>query len=112
MPDDALVMREETFGPVAPVVGFCLDRGADRARERHQLRPGRLHLQPATSAQALQLAERLEFGGIGINVNDVCELQAPFGGWKHSGVGRELGSEGLLAYLEAKHIRMRLPPLV
>ena len=54
------------------------------------------------------IADRLEFGGIGINVNDVSELQAPFGGWKMSGFGRELGPEGLDAYLESKLLKMRV----
>ncbi|MDQ6884311.1 MAG: aldehyde dehydrogenase family protein [Candidatus Dormibacteraeota bacterium] len=54
------------------------------------------------------VAEQLEFGGVGINVNDVTELAAPCGGWKESGFGRELGPEGLEAYLEPKHIRIRL----
>ena len=54
------------------------------------------------------LAENLDFGAIGINVNDTSELQAPFGGWKMSGVGRELGPEGLMSYLEPKHLKMKL----
>ncbi len=52
--------------------------------------------------------EKLETGAVGINVNDTTELQAPFGGWKLSGLGRELGREGLMAFRESKHIRMRL----
>ena len=110
VPDHALVMSEETFGPVAPVVGYASTE--EVIRRANATRFGlAAYVYSQDVGQALQLAERLEFGGVGINVNDVCELQAPFGGWKHSGVGRELGSEGLLAYMEAKHIRMRLPPL-
>ena len=41
-------------------------------------------------------------------MNDTSELQAPFGGWKLSGYGRELGHEGLQAYLETKFIKMRV----
>ncbi|MCX6674052.1 MAG: aldehyde dehydrogenase family protein [Methanothrix sp.] len=44
--------------------------------------------------------------GIGVNVNNVVDLQAPFGVWKESGLGRELGRRGLEAYLETKHIRL------
>jgi succinate-semialdehyde dehydrogenase/glutarate-semialdehyde dehydrogenase len=47
-------------------------------------------------------------GGVGVNVNDTTELQAPFGGWKLSGLSRELGPEGLMAFRESKHIRIRL----
>jgi succinate-semialdehyde dehydrogenase/glutarate-semialdehyde dehydrogenase len=61
--------------------------------------------------RAWAFADRVEAGAVGINVNDVTELQAPFGGWKLSGVGRELGPEGLHAYLEPRHIRMRVRPL-
>ncbi len=58
--------------------------------------------------RAWAFAERLECGAVGVNVNDTTELQAPFGGWKLSGVGRELGREGLMAYRESKHIKMRV----
>jgi len=54
------------------------------------------------------LAERMEFGAVGVNVNDTSDLQAPFGGWKMSGFGRELGPEGLDTYLQPKHLKMRL----
>jgi succinate-semialdehyde dehydrogenase/glutarate-semialdehyde dehydrogenase len=109
-PDNALVMCEETFGPVAGVVGYSSTE--EVIRRANDTRFGlAAYVYSQDIGQALQLAERLECGGVGINVNDVCELQAPFGGWKHSGVGRELGYEGLLAYMESKHIRMRLPPL-
>ena len=45
---------------------------------------------------------------VGVNINDTTELQAPFGGWKLSGVGRELGPEGLMAFRESKHIKIRM----
>jgi acyl-CoA reductase-like NAD-dependent aldehyde dehydrogenase len=45
---------------------------------------------------------------VGVNVNDTSELQAPFGGWKMSGIGRELGREGIEAFRETKHIKMRV----
>lgn len=50
----------------------------------------------------------LECGAVGVNVNDTTELQAPFGGWKLSGLGRELGPEGLMAFRETKHIKIRV----
>ena len=46
-----------------------------------------------------------------VDVNDTIELQAPFGGCKLSGFGRELGREGLTAYRETKHIKMRAQAL-
>ncbi len=47
---------------------------------------------------------------MGVNVNDASEPQAPFGGWKMSGFGRELGPEGLMTFLEPKHLKMRVRP--
>jgi succinate-semialdehyde dehydrogenase / glutarate-semialdehyde dehydrogenase len=54
------------------------------------------------------MAEQIEAGAVGVNVNDTSDLQAPFGGWKMSGFGRELGPEGLHGFLEKKHIKMRV----
>ena len=62
----------------------------------------------ATSSAPGRFAERLETGAVGVNVNDTTELQAPFGGWKLSGIGRELGPEGLMAFRETKHIKIRM----
>ena len=51
-----------------------------------------------------RVAEKLEAGTIGINDGAPTTSNAPFGGMKHSGWGRELGSEGLDAFLETKHV--------
>jgi acyl-CoA reductase-like NAD-dependent aldehyde dehydrogenase len=47
-------------------------------------------------------------GAVGVNVNDTTELQAALGGWKRSGLGHERGREGLMAYLQPQHLRMRV----
>lgn len=107
VPDEAVAMREETFGPLAPITAWdSLDEVAARANAT----PYGLaaYIYGRDLGRAFALAERLEFGGVGINVNDVTELEAPFGGFKESGIGRELGPEGLEAYLEPKHIRIRI----
>ena len=99
------VMREETFGPVAPVMKFkSLEEAISLANDS----PYGLAAYIFTSdlKTALLAAEGLEAGGIGVNVNNVVDLQAPFGGWKESGIGRELGRWGLEAYMETKHIRL------
>lgn len=111
VPDDALVMREETFGPVAPIVGF---NGTEEVIERANASDYGLaaYVYGGDLNRTLRIAEELEYGGVGININDITELQAPFGGWKHSGTGgRELGIEGLASFLEPKSIRMRLGEL-
>jgi betaine-aldehyde dehydrogenase/succinate-semialdehyde dehydrogenase/glutarate-semialdehyde dehydrogenase len=99
------VMREETFGPVAPVMRFeTLDQAIALANDSEYGLAAYVFTNDLKTA--LRAAEGLEAGGIGINVNNVVDLQAPFGGWKESGLGRELGRWGLEAYLETKHIRI------
>lgn len=99
------VMREETFGPVAPLMKF---KSMEEAISLANDSPYGLAAYIFTSdlKTALLAAEGLEAGGIGVNVNNVVDLQAPFGGWKESGLGRELGRWGLEAYMETKHIRL------
>jgi succinate-semialdehyde dehydrogenase / glutarate-semialdehyde dehydrogenase len=108
-PLDSLPMREETYGPLA-AVRSC--RTIDEIlRISNSLRFGlAAYVYSEDLERAWALADRLEFGGVGINVSDTSELQAPFGGWKLSGVGRELGREGLETFLEPKHVRIRVTP--
>jgi len=99
------LMQEETFGPVAPLMKFkSLEQAISLANDS----PYGLAAYLFTSDLkiAIRAAEGLEAGGIGVNVNNVVDLQAPFGGWKESGLGRELGRWGLEAYMERKHIRL------
>jgi succinate-semialdehyde dehydrogenase/glutarate-semialdehyde dehydrogenase len=99
------VMREETFGPVAPIMKFkTLDEAVALANDSEYGLAAYVFTNDLKTA--LRAAEWLEAGGIGVNVNNVVDLQAPFGGWKESGLGRELGHWGLEAYLETKHIRL------
>jgi succinate-semialdehyde dehydrogenase / glutarate-semialdehyde dehydrogenase len=106
---DSLPMREETYGPLA-AVRSC--RTIDEVlRISNSLRFGlAAYVYSEDLERAWALADRLEFGGVGINVSDTSELQAPFGGWKLSGIGRELGIEGLETFLEPKHVRIRVTP--
>jgi acyl-CoA reductase-like NAD-dependent aldehyde dehydrogenase len=101
------VMREETFGPVAPVMRFkTLDEAISLANDTQYGLAAYIFTNDLTTA--IHVAEKLESGGVGVNVNNVAELQAPFGGWKQSGFGRELGHYGLEEYFEIKHIRIGL----
>jgi succinate-semialdehyde dehydrogenase / glutarate-semialdehyde dehydrogenase len=101
------VMREETFGPVAAIRRY---RSLDEAIAMANDSPYGLaaYVFGRDLERCLYVAERLEAGGVGVNVNDVTELAAPFGGWKESGFGRELGPEGLEHCYELKHIRIGL----
>lgn len=101
------MMREETFGPVAPIMRFdSIEEGLRLANDTEFGLAAYVFTNDLSTA--IHAAETLEAGGVGINVNNVSDLQAPFGGWKQSGLGRELGHYGLEGYMEIKHIRFGL----
>ena len=99
----ALCMFEETFAPVAPVCAFDTEV---EAIERANSSPYGLSAYAFTRdlGRMFRLAESIEAGMIGINDGVPTTSQAPFGGVKQSGWGRELGTEGMEAFLETKHI--------
>lgn len=106
-PLDSLPMVEESYGPIAAIAPY--ETEGEMLDIANSLEYGlAAYIYGADLERLWALAERLEFGAVGVNVNDTSDLQAPFGGWKMSGQGRELGPEGLDAYLEAKHIKMRV----
>ncbi len=107
-PLSSLPMREESFGPLAAIAGY--ETTAELLAMANGLEYGLAAYVYGDLEQAWSIAEQLEFGAVGVNVNDTSELQAPFGGWKMSGFGRELGPEGLMTFLEQKHIKLRLRP--
>ena len=99
-------MSEETFGPVAPIARFStLDEALAMANATEYGLAAYIYTRDLKTA--LDAAARLESGGVGVNVNDITDLRMPFGGWKASGVGRELGRYGLEPYVELKHVRLR-----
>lgn len=110
VPASAAVLTEETYGPVA-AVHRCPDDLALLAATNALPYGLAAYVYSSDLERAWAFADEVEAGAVGINVNDVTELQAPFGGWKLSGFGRELGPEGLQTYLEPRHIRMRVRPL-
>ena len=106
-PLDSLPMTEETFGPVVGMASF--ETTEELLKIANGLEYGlAAYVYSGDLERAWSIAERLDFGAIGVNVNDTSELQAPFGGWKMSGFGRELGPEGLETYLQTKHLKLRL----
>jgi succinate-semialdehyde dehydrogenase/glutarate-semialdehyde dehydrogenase len=103
VPDDAVCMSEETFAPIAPILRF--DQEKDAIARANNSDYGLSAYAFTTSLDRMfRLGESLEAGTIGINDGVPSTSNAPFGGMKHSGWGRELGSEGLDAFLETKHI--------
>ncbi len=107
VPLDALCLHEEIFAPFAPITVFETEEEAVRIANNsvHGLSA---YAFTRDMARTFRLAENLEAGTIGINDGVPTTSNAPFGGLKQSGWGRELGSEGLDAYLETKHVSIRL----
>jgi len=107
VPHDAVCMTEETFAPVAPICPFDTE---DEAIERANNSRYGLSAYAFTRdlRRAFKLMEQLEAGTIGINDGVPTTSQCPFGGVKHSGWGRELGIEGMDAFLETKHASLGL----
>jgi len=96
-------MNEETFAPVAPIARF--EREEDAIARANNSPFGLSAYAFTTNADRMfRVAEKLEAGTVGINDGVPTTSNAPFGGMKHSGWGRELGSEGLDAFLETKHV--------
>jgi succinate-semialdehyde dehydrogenase/glutarate-semialdehyde dehydrogenase len=102
VPADARLLKEEIFGPVAPVRGF---RSEDEAIAwANDTEYGLVaYVYTRDLGRAFRVVERLEYGMIGLNQGLVSNPAAPFGGIKHSGVGREGGYEGIEEYLETKY---------
>ena len=107
VPDDAKLLREEIFGPVAPVKGFGDEDEAIAAANDTEY--GLVaYVFTSDLKRALRVCEGLETGMIGLNQGMVSNAQAPFGGVKQSGFGREGGYEGIEEYLETKYVAVNL----
>jgi succinate-semialdehyde dehydrogenase / glutarate-semialdehyde dehydrogenase len=101
---DNPILREEIFGPVAPIVSVPDDdeRILELANDCDVGLAG--YVTGGDFARALSVAERLEVGMVGVNRGIVSDPSTPFGGVKGSGIGREGGHEGVLAFTEPKLI--------
>jgi succinate-semialdehyde dehydrogenase/glutarate-semialdehyde dehydrogenase len=99
----AAILDTEIFGPVAPIVSY---RDEDHAIAMANRGPHGLvaYLYTDDLRRGLRLAERLEFGMVGLNRGLVSDPAAPFGGWKQSGIGREGGHVGIHEFMETKYI--------
>lgn len=107
VPDSARIMREEPFAPVGPIAGWeDFDDVIARANSTEFGLAAYVFTENA--ALAARTAEALEAGMVGINETLLATAEAPFGGTRQSGFGREGGSLGILDYLTPKYTRHRL----
>ena len=97
------ILSEEVFGPVAPIVGF--GDTDDLVAHCNSVEHGLVsYVFTRDVGRGMRFAEALETGMVGLNRGLVSDPAAPFGGVKASGIGREGGHEGLLAFLETKYV--------
>jgi succinate-semialdehyde dehydrogenase len=103
---EMIVMTEETFGPVAPIMRVSnLEEAIEYANDSIYGLVAYLYTQDLD--KGLRVAERLEYGTVGINNVSGGEVDYPYGGWKQSGLGVELSQYGLEEYMLVKHIRIK-----
>jgi succinate-semialdehyde dehydrogenase/glutarate-semialdehyde dehydrogenase len=107
VPEDARLLKEEIFGPVAPVIGFDDEEAAIAAANDTEY--GLVaYVYTRDIKRAFRVVEKLETGMVGLNQGMVSNAAAPFGGVKSSGFGREGGPEGINEYLEIKYVAMAM----
>ncbi len=100
---EMLVCREETFGPVAPLIAF--ETEAEAIALANDTNAGlAAYFYTRDLARSTRMAEALQYGMLGINTGLISTEVAPFGGVKHSGVGREGSRFGMDDYLEHKYL--------
>lgn len=103
VPTDARLTREEIFGPVAPITTFTDE--TEVLAEANDTEFGLVsYVYTQDITRALRVSERLETGMVGLNQGMVSNPAAPFGGVKHSGLGREGGTLGIEEFLETKYV--------
>jgi succinate-semialdehyde dehydrogenase/glutarate-semialdehyde dehydrogenase len=107
VPQGARLLKEEIFGPVAPVTGFDDEDAAIAAANDTEY--GLVaYVYTSDLKRAFRVCEKLETGMVGLNQGMVSNPAAPFGGVKASGFGREGGPEGIEEYLNIKYVAMAL----
>lgn len=106
---DMLIMQEETFGPAVGVMPFdTLQEAIALANDTPYGLAAMVYTQNLTTAEVC--ARKIQAGNVAINSPDAGVINAPYGGIKASGYGKEHGPEGLYEYLITKHVRVRILP--
>ncbi|WP_318616324.1 NAD-dependent succinate-semialdehyde dehydrogenase [Sporosarcina sp. YIM B06819] len=105
--DDMVCMREETFGPVLPISTFSTEVEVIQ-RANDSIYGLAAYVFTENITRGIRITEKLEYGIIGLNDGLPSTPQAPFGGFKQSGLGREGGHHGIDEYIEVKYISLGL----
>ncbi|WNR47058.1 NAD-dependent succinate-semialdehyde dehydrogenase [Paenibacillus roseipurpureus] len=105
--DEMALTKEEIFGPVAPILAF---QSEEEVIARCNNTPYGLaaYLFTRDVSRVYRVCERLEFGMVAVNGTSLSVPQAPFGGIKESGMGREGGHHGLEEFLDLKYIHLKI----
>jgi acyl-CoA reductase-like NAD-dependent aldehyde dehydrogenase len=99
------IFQEEVFGPVASIIKFSnLQEAEELANNSIFGLAGCIWSRDLDKAK--RLAAKINAGTVWINTYGMFYPQAPFGGFKQSGFGKELGREGLLGYMRLKHVNL------
>ncbi len=105
--DGMTIAKEEIFGPVMSVMKFSsIDEVVERANATMYGLAAAVWTRDIGKAHAI--ANRVRAGTVWVNCYDVFDAAAPFGGFKQSGIGRELGEYGLQQYTEVKTVTVRM----
>jgi succinate-semialdehyde dehydrogenase/glutarate-semialdehyde dehydrogenase len=102
------ILEEETFGPVAPIIGFTDETEIIRAANATPYGLA-AYLWTRDLGRAFRMAEQLDYGIVGVNDGVPAVPHAPFGGVKFSGIGKEGGRWGMDEYLIDKYTSIALP---
>jgi succinate-semialdehyde dehydrogenase/glutarate-semialdehyde dehydrogenase len=103
VPSTARILREEVFGPVAPVTRFATEEDGVAMANATEFGLA-AYVFTRDVSRALRVCEALEAGMVGLNQGVISNPAAPFGGIKASGFGREGGAEGIEEYLETQYV--------
>jgi succinate-semialdehyde dehydrogenase/glutarate-semialdehyde dehydrogenase len=108
VPNDAAILGQEIFGPVAPVTTFATEKDAIRLANASEYGLAS-YLYSRDFNRLLRVSEQIEFGMVGFNAGVISNAAAPFGGVKQSGLGREGGTEGIAEYTTTQYIGLADP---
>ncbi|KAB3528818.1 NAD-dependent succinate-semialdehyde dehydrogenase [Alkaliphilus serpentinus] len=104
---DMIIAKEETFGPIMPIISFNSEEEVIKMANNSSYGLAAYFFTQSLS-RSIRVMEALEYGIIGVNDGRPSTPQAPFGGFKESGIGREGGHYGIEEFLEIKFVSIEI----